>query len=179
MCSHIVEKRDVLSSHFKRKHSIAGRNIHLPASQKLKLRWFVYLEECVHSDKIYQYVGSTNSMTQRWSNTKSVINSLHSNPNILPGTGLEKYFKTGCSEYKGPSLDHVKISLLEHFDTSEEKLWDSIHQAGPGCRCSECNGLKRMEDKWILRMGTYHGETGLNDRDEITRNIRVSLTDPV
>ena len=26
VCSHIVEKRDVLSRHFKRKHSIAGRN---------------------------------------------------------------------------------------------------------------------------------------------------------
>ena len=99
---------------------------------------------------------------------------MQSYPNILTGTGLEKHFKKGCSQYKGPALEHVRISLLEHFDTSEEKLRASSHLAGPGCRCSECNGLKRMEDKWITRMGSYHSETGLNERDEITRNVRVS-----
>ena len=76
VCGHMVESRNVFSSHFKVKHAIAGRNIHLPSTWKIKLRWFVYLEECVHPDGIFQYVGSTNSMTQRWSNTKSVINSM-------------------------------------------------------------------------------------------------------
>ena len=48
VCSHMIESRSILSSHFKVKHSIAGHNTHLPASQKLKTKWFVYLEECKH-----------------------------------------------------------------------------------------------------------------------------------
>ena len=162
------------SSHFGRVHAIAGRNIHLPATRKVKLRWFVYLEECVHPTGIYQYVGSTNSMTQRWSNTKSVINSMQSRDNIQPGTGLENHFKRGCSQYSGPELSHVRISLLEHLDTTEEKLQQSSHKAGPGCRCNQCEGLKNLEDKWITRLGSYHGHHGLNERDEITRKARIA-----
>ena len=29
-----------------------------------------------------------------------------------------------------------------------------------------------LEDKWICRMGTYHGHYGLNDRCEITNKVR-------
>ena len=57
LCSHICESRTVLSSHFNVKHSIAGHNVHLPASQKVKTKWFVYLEECQHPEGTYKNVG--------------------------------------------------------------------------------------------------------------------------
>ena len=100
----MIERREVFSSHFRRIHAMAGRNYHPPSSRKLKLRWFVYLEECVHPNETFQYVGSTNSITQRWSNTKSVINSMQLRNNVQPGTGLETHFKNGCSQYSGPEL---------------------------------------------------------------------------
>ena len=144
------------------------------STRKIKLRWFVYFEECVHPTGVYQYVGSTNSMTQRWSNAKSIINSMQSRDNVQPGTGLENHFKMGCSQYSGPELSNVKISLLEHMDTTEEKLHKSSHKSGPGCRCNQCEILKNLEDKWITRLGSYHGHHGLNERDEIIRKARIS-----
>ena len=61
---------------------------------------------------------------------KTVINSMQYKPNVQPGTGLEKYYKQGCSQYSGPELKHVRISLLENFITSEEKLIAAKHKAG-------------------------------------------------
>ena len=90
LCSHICESRTVLSSHFKVKHSIAGHNVHLPASQKVKTKWFVYLEQCQHPKGTYQYVGSTDSMTHRWANTKSKCKLIASDSNAQPATGLKK-----------------------------------------------------------------------------------------
>ena len=136
LCGHMVERREVFSSHFKVKHAIAGRNIHPPASQKQKIQWFVYLEECLHPHASFQYVGSTNSFTHRWSNTKSIMNSIQTRNSVQPGTGLEKNYKQGCSQYSGPDLNHVRVSLLEHFNTSEEKLKAANYNIGPGCRCS-------------------------------------------
>ena len=37
---------------------------------------------------------------------------------------------------------------------------------------AECQRLKRIEDKWILRMGTFYGDSGLNTRDELTTAVR-------
>ena len=85
VCSHMTETNTVTSSHFKMNHAIAGNNIHLKATQKPKLRWFIYLKECPHSEGIYQYVGSTNSVTERWANTKSKCLA-----GKKEGTGLEK-----------------------------------------------------------------------------------------
>ena len=154
----MVERREVQSNHFDRKHAISGRNIHLAASNKLNLRWFFYLEECIHPTGTYQYVGSTTSMTQRWSNTKSVINSMQTRGNVQPGTRLETHFKKSCSQYSGPSLRHVKIALLEHFDTTEEKLTIANHKPGAGYGLSQCERLKLLKDKWITRMGSNHGQ---------------------
>ena len=44
-CYHMVETSSVLSSHFKRRHAVAGHNVHSKATEKVKLRWFVYLQE--------------------------------------------------------------------------------------------------------------------------------------
>ena len=66
----------------------------------------------------------------------------------------------------GPDLDSVRVTLLEHMDTSHSRLTNAKHKSGPGCRCPECGKLKSLEDKWICRMGTYHGVCGLNDRND-------------
>ena len=57
--------------------------------------------------------------------------------------------------------------------TNKEKTEASNHKAGEGCRCSECERLKELEDKWICRLGTFHGQFGLNERDEMKRKNRV------
>ena len=106
-------------------------------------------------------------MTDRWANTKSKINN-----DKKPGTGLEIHYKEGCSQNFGPDLASVRVTLLEHMDTTNEKLLHSNPKPGPGCRCDECRKLKSMEDKWICRMGSYHGVHGLNDRNEITNKVR-------
>ena len=163
-----------MSTHFGVSHMIAGNNIHLPATQAMKLKWFIYLEECIHPEGTYQYVGSTDSMTHRWANTKSKIISLAAGSSVKPGTGLETHFKTGCSQYSGADPNTVRVTLLENMRVSEESLKTSIHQAGPGCRCTLCEKLKLMEDKWICRLGTFHGTFGLNERDEVRRRARGS-----
>ena len=173
VCKRMVERSEVLSTHFGVKHSIAGNNVHLPATQKEKFSWFTYLLECIHPEGTFQYVGSTNSITHRWANTKSKINALALNNSLQAGTGLEKHFKGGCSQHQGPALESVRVTLLETFMTSKEKTVNSKHKAGEGCRCSECEKLKSLEDKWICRLGTFHGRFGLNERDEMKRKTWV------
>ena len=85
-------------------------------------------------------------------------------------TGLYKHFLDGCPNDTGQDI--IRITLVDFFDTSENKLRQAGHEPGPQCRCVECNGLKRVEDKWILRMGTFHGASGLNRRDELTAVAR-------
>ena len=168
-CSHMVETRSIFSSHFQRRHAVAGKNVHLKATEKVKLRWFVYLQECIHPDGVFQYIGSTSSVTERWANTKSKC--LTGN---TEGSGIEKHFKLGCTA-KMNDLANVRNTLLEHFDTTKEKLKSANHKPGPGCRCSECNQLKNIEDKWIFRMGTMYGKFGLNNRNEVTNKVRAGF----
>ena len=172
-CKRMVERSEVTSTHFGVKHSIAGNNVHLPATQKEKFLWFIYLLECIHPEGRFQYVGSAISITHRWANTKSKINSLALNPSLQAGSGIEKHFKEGCSQHQGPALESVRVTLLETFETSKEKTKASNHKAGEGCRCTECERLKELEDKWICRLGTFHGQFGLNERDEMKRKTRV------
>ena len=170
----MFETRTVLSSHFGVRHGVAGCNIHLPPTQKQKNKWFVYLEECIHPEGIYQYIGSTDSMTHRWANTKSKIISLAGNPALKASTGLENHYKSGCSQFSGSDLSQIRVTLLEHMNVKEEDLQAASHLAGPGCRCNQCQKLKDIEDKWICRMGTFHGVYGLNERDEVRRRARGS-----
>ena len=108
VCKHMLERKNVVSSHFGVSHAIAGHNIHPPATQVDKLKWFIYMEECVHPDGVFQYIDSTTSMTDRWANTKSKINS-----NKNPGTGLETHYREGCSQHLGPDLASVRVTLLD------------------------------------------------------------------
>ena len=72
-------------------------------------------------------------------------------------------------------MKHLRWTILDFIDTTQEKLVRVGHQGGPKCRCSECQRLKNVEDKWICRMGTFYGTNGLNTRDEIKARSRVNF----
>ena len=67
----------------------------------------------------------------------------------------------------------LDVTLIDFFDTTEEKLLKANHVPGPKCRCGECGKLKHLEDCWILKVGSFYGESGLNHRNEIKRKTRV------
>ena len=64
------------------------------------------------------------------------------------------------------------MTLLDFYDTCQETLSKVGHIPGASCRCTECNGLKEVEDKWILKVGSCFGKTGLNERCEIVNKTR-------
>ena len=72
-------------------------------------------------------------------------------------------------------LNQLKWTILDHFETTLENLTKVGHQGGPQCRCSECQRLKTVEDKWICRMGSFYGDSGLNTRDEVKSRSRVNF----
>ena len=167
MCGRMRETNSILSMHFKRKHAIHGRNTHLPATMKNKKRRFVYLDE----DSVYelQYIGSTTSMTHRWANTKKKYNDRNSN-----GTGLETHFRDGCPGHVGENLPHISITLLDHMNVTHEELKFYQHTDKSGCRCTLCETLKYLENKWICRLGTFNKPHGLNLRDEVKNKSRCT-----
>ena len=92
-------------------------------------------------------------------------------------------FKSFTLNWKWPKTDPIiicvgkekltlSINLIDFYDTTEEKLVAPDHVPGPKCRCAECIHLKDLEDRWILKMGTFYGDSGLNTRDEIKSKIR-------
>ena len=167
MCSHMVETSTITSPYFGRRFAIHGRNIHLPASQKKKPRWFVYVVEDVACGLIY--VGSTVDPCSRWAQTKKACLDRNS-----VNTGLYKHFRDGCPAFTG-DLSHLNWTLVDHIDITEERLISVGHQGGAKCRCSECIRLKTVEDKWICRLGSFYGTSGLNNRDEIKARSRVNF----
>ena len=169
VCSYKVETSCVSSYYFKRRFAIHGKNVHLPAGQKKKLKWFVYLVHDTHCQLMY--VGSTTDVCSRWSTTKSACLGRNKS-----NTGLYKHFMEGCPEHmdKG-NVRHLTWTILDFIDTSEARLEDAGHVGGVGCRCGECQRLKDQEDKWICRLGTFHPPHGLNSRDEIKARSRVNF----
>ena len=169
VCSYMEETSCVYSYYFNKRFAIHGRNIHLPASQKNKHRWFVYLCEDMACQLLY--VGSTTDVCGRWANTKKACLDGDST-----NTGLYKHFNNGCPAYNGNGdLSHLRWTLIDFVDTTAELLTASGHVGGPKCRCSECERLKKQEDKWICRLGTFYGVNGLNTRDEIKSRSRVNF----
>ena len=163
----MVETSFVTSYHFQRRFAIHGRNIHLKASMKNKMVWFIYL---IHDTEcLLLYVGSTTDPCKRWSSTKSACQNRK-----VSNTGLYSHFKDGCPTHlETGNLNHLTITLIDSMNTSEEKLTDAGHTGGVQCRCSECERLKSIEDKWICRLGSFHN--GLNTRDEIKNRDRVNF----
>ena len=164
----MVETSTIYSPYFHRKFAIHGHNVHLPASQKKKYKWFVYVCEDLACGLIY--VGSTTDVCGRWAQTKKACRDRNSN-----NTGLYKHFMEGCPADNGSGdLSYLRWTLVDHIDTSEARLSDVGHQGGAKCRCSECTRLKKTEDKWICRLGSFYGISGLNTRDEIKARSRVN-----
>ena len=144
-----------VSYHYKRRFAIHGRNIHLPASQKKKHKWFVYGVDDTACQKYY--VGSTVDPCSRWASTKKACRDRN-----LTNTGLYKHFHEGCPTHlQTGELSHLTYTLLDYIETSEELLRNAGHTGGVQCRCSECQRLKDTEDKWMCRLGTLDTPSGL------------------
>ena len=170
VCSYMIETSYVTSHHFERRFAIHRRNIHLPASQKNKMTWFVYLVEDTACQ--LQYVGSTTDVCHRWSSTKTACLGRK-----LTNTGLYKHFHEGCPAHlNSGDVRHLVWTLVDSIDTTEDLLKEAGHIGGVACRCGECQRLKDQEDKWICRLGTFHPPHGLNTRDEIKTRSRVNFS---
>ena len=74
-----------------------------------------------------------------------------------------------------PMCTQEAWTLVNHVDTCEGGLANAGHQGGAKCRCDECLRLKSVEDKWICKLGAFHGPSGLNTRDEIKARSRVNF----
>ena len=82
--------------------------------------------------------------------------------------------KGGCPNNTGWEKNTLSYTILDFIDVSEEDLQKVGHVKGPKCRCSECGRLKDLEDRWILKLGTFYGEGALNSRDEIQSKTRYN-----
>ena len=87
-------------------------------------------------------------------------------------TGLCSHFMEGCPFDPGPEKMTLDFSLIDFFDTTEDQLKSSNHVPGPKCRCKECQKLKDLEDKWIMKLGSFYGKSALNNRNEIKSKTR-------
>ena len=113
---------------------------------------------------------STTDLYARWAATKSACNKANTN-----SKDLYKHFQEGCPSDGDQDEDNIRLTLLDFLDTTVGKLDTAGHISGPQCRFTECNKLKRVKDKWILRLGTFYGASGLNSRDEIVGTARSNF----
>ena len=116
------------------------------------------------------YCGSTQNPVKRFANHKSCCNN--SNDKKKGKTGLTKHFESGCPFDPGKTKTNLNFTLVDFYDTTEKKLSNAGHIPGPKCICVECKNLKNLEDFWILRLGCFHGKSGLNSRDEVKGKVR-------
>ena len=170
LCNHMSETSTVKSIFYDKNFQVHGHLAHDHAPPD-KVRWFIYKITDLPCQK--EIVGSTQDPKARWANYKSTCNKQTSN-----GTGLCKHFMSGCPNDKGQKKETLEFTLIDYFDTTKEKLARVNHIPGPKCRCNECQKLKTLEDRWILRLGSFFGSSGLNSRDEVKRKTRCQWTMP-
>ena len=162
----MVPSEYVVSLHFGTKIRVHGYLAHDYAPEG-KIRWFIY--QIVDEPCNLIYVGSTVSLTNRWSQHKSKANSEASN-----STGLSKHFMNGgCPNDQGRDKRTLFINLVDHLDTTREELNNAGHEPGAKCKCCVCGKLKTLEDKFMVRTGSFYNH-GLNTRDEIRRKSRCN-----
>ena len=159
LCAHMKETETIESIYYQTKFKIHGHLRH-DYSPDGKIRWFLYSIRDIPCQKII--VGSTQNPLERWRNYKSTCNKENSN-----STGLSKHFMDGCPFDTGKEKMTLRYTLIDYFDTTQEKLRQSAHVPGPRCRCSECGHLKDLENRWIMKIGSMYGTSGLNERDEM------------
>ena len=161
----MLPREFVESYHFGTKIRIHGHLSHDFVPEGDGVRWYIYQIEDVPCHKIY--VGSTTSPLLRWANHKATANSEKSK-----STGLSKHFiDGGCPNDTGRNKNTLRFTLVDYLDTSLSKLQLVGHVAGAKCRCSECEALKRLEDRFILKTGSFYTD-GLNAHDQIKSKCR-------
>ena len=72
----------------------------------------------------------------------------------------------GCPFDRGRDKVTLKFTLVDFLDTSQEELEKEGHTSGAKCKCRVCLKLKLLEDKFILKSGTFY-RNGLNTRNEL------------
>ena len=70
------------------------------------------------------------------------------------------------------NTQNLLVKLEDKQEELKQLLQSSSHRPGPGCVCQECEKLKDLESKWIHRLGTLHGNFGLNNRLELNSQSR-------
>ena len=83
-----------------------------------------------------------------------------------------KWNMTGCPNDLGRDKMTLDFTLIDYYDTSNEKLILAEHEPGQ-CRCPEYDKLNSLEDKLILKLGTFYG-SGMNSRDEVISKSRFN-----
>ena len=103
-----------------------------------------------------------------------IVSTCNNGPST--STGISKHFTMhgGCPNDLSREKETLSYTLIDHIDVTKEDLVKAGHVPGPKCRCQECSRLKDLEDQWIVRMGTFYGESGLNSRDEIQSKTRFN-----
>ena len=163
MCAHMEETETINSIYYSTKFRIHGHLRHDYAPEG-KIRWFIYGIKDVPCGKII--IGSTQDPNSRWANYKSSCNKQNSK-----STGLSKHFMDGCPFDTGTEKATLNYTLVDFYDTTAQKIKEAGHVPGPKCRCKECNTLKDLENKWIMKMGSMYRTSGLNERNEMKTNI--------
>ena len=60
-------------------------------------------------------------------------------------TGLYKHFMNGCPGNTGDgNLEHLRWTLVDSMDATQEKLTTVGHVGGSRWRCSECQKVKEI-----------------------------------
>ena len=72
---------------------------------------------------------------------------------------------------RGRQKTTLKFTLVDYLDTTEEELEEEGHTPGASCKCRVCLKLKLLEDKFILKSGTFY-QNGLNSRNELVNKTR-------
>ena len=94
------------------------------------------------------YVGSTNDMKRRWSGHKTDIRSQN-----WKACGLTRHFGDHHTGDMEVAISNLEVTLVDCLmGEYEEKR------------------LKRLEDKWMVNLGTLF--TGANSRNEVLSNRR-------
>ena len=79
----------------------------------------------------------------------------------------------GCPNDEGREKQTLSVTLVDHLDTTETELQEAGHVSGPKCVCLICGKLKQLEDKFMMKTGSFY-DHGLNSRCEIKRKARCS-----
>ena len=76
---------------------------------------------------------------------------------------------SGCPNDTGRNKNTLRFTFVDYLDsvnTTLSKLENVGHVQGAKCCCPECEALKILEDRFILKTGSFYTE-GLNSYPQI------------